>query len=170
MACINKDMILLISPYQNAPFCAAQIQRATHDDVKTVNNIRLALAALRAETFGLVVADENLIESTPGSWDALIQRMESAAPVILDLACLRPEKVAALVLASRNRRVFDYELARQRARFDLESELKSDITGLLIQSELVLKAEGLSATTTERVKAVLETARRLRSRLKGEML
>lgn len=163
-------MILLISPYQNAPTCAAQIERATRDEVKIVNNTRLALAALRTGNFDLVVADENLIESAPGSWDSLIQRMGSAAPLIIDLACLRPEKVVKLVQASRKRRDFDYELARQRARFELESELKSDVTGLLIQSELVLKSEGLSATNTERIKAVLEAARRLRSRLQDEML
>ena len=163
-------MILLITPYQNAPDCAAQIERATRDEVKTVNNTRLALSALRTGNFDLVVADENLIESAPGSWDTVIQRMGSASPLVIDLACLRPEKVATLVLASRKRRDFDYEMARQRARFELESELKNDVTGLLIQSELALKSEGLSFTTCERMRAVLETARRLRSRLQGEVL
>ena len=170
MHALVTGMILLITPYQNAPDCAAQIERATRDKVKTVNTTRLALAALRQQTFDLVVADENLIESAPGSWDSLMQRMESAAPLLLDMACLRPEKVGTLVLVSRKRREFDYEMAWQRARAELRNELNSDVTGLLIQSELALKSEDLSALTAERMRAVLETARRMRSRLESETL
>jgi hypothetical protein len=83
---------------------------------------------------------------------------------------LRPEKVGTLVLVSRKRREFDYEKAWQRARAELRSELNSDVTGLLIQSELALRSESLPSTTSERMRAVLETARRMRSRLEGEML
>jgi len=158
-------MILLLSPYQNAEQCAAQIKRATRDEVKTVNTLKLALAALRSHPFDLVVADENLLESTPGSAESLLQRMETAAPLVLDLAMLRPEKVAKLAQAARTRRDLDFQLAREKALAELRSDLKSELTGLLISSELALKTADLPARAGEQLNAVLEIARRMESRL-----
>jgi len=158
-------MILLLSPYQNAPECAAQIERATRDTVKTVNTIRLALAALRAQEFAMLVADENLLESTPGSTESLVQRMEAATPFILDLACIRPEKVGKLVLATSKRRELEFEMARERALAELRSELKSDLTGLLISTELALKSAGLSVSTSEKLNLILELAQQMHARL-----
>jgi len=62
----------------------------------------------------MVIADENLLESTPGSSDSLVQRMETTVPVILDLACLRPGKVVKLVIAERKRQALQLRLARER--------------------------------------------------------
>lgn len=161
-------MILLLSPYQNAQECAAQIQRATRDKVQIANTIRLAMSALRDQQFAMVIADENLIESTPGSSDALLQRMETSVPLIVDMACLRPEKVAKLALAAQTRRQLEFEIARKQAVEELRSEMKSDLTGLLISSELALKTQKLPSATGDKLLAVLEIARRMQTRLSGE--
>ena len=158
-------MILLLSPYHNATECAAQIQRATQDKVKTVDTMKLALAALRDQEFTLLVADENLLESDPGSLEALVQRFQAAAPVVVDLACYRPEKVAKVVAAAAKRRALEFEVARKNALEELRSELKSDVTGLLLSSEMVLKTPGLPQTATERIANLLEIANRMRARL-----
>jgi signal transduction histidine kinase len=158
-------IFLLLSPYQHANKCAAQMERATQEEVKTVNSMRLAIAALRTQTFGLVVADENLLESTPGSSDALIQRMETASPLWLDMASLRPEKIAKLVVAALKRRALEYKIVREQAIAELRSELKSDVTGLLLSSEMVLKSGGLSPRSSERVNSILETAQRMKTKL-----
>ena len=162
-------MILLLSPYQNAPDCAAQIERATRDSVKVVNTLRLAMSALRAQEFSLVIADENLLESTPGSAETLVQRMERAVPLILDLACLRPEKVGKLALAATKRRELESQVAREKALAELRSDLKSELTGLVISSELVLKTPDLPWPASERLNAVLEIARRIESRLNAKV-
>ena len=93
-------MILFISPYQNANDCATQIARGTHEEVKTVDSIRLAVAALRNHEFSAVVADENLLECTPGSADALLERIQSATPIFLDMACMRAERVSTAATAT----------------------------------------------------------------------
>jgi hypothetical protein len=158
-------MILLLSPYQNAPECARAIERATNDEVKLVSSTKLALAALRAQTFEIVVADENLLESAPDSADALLQRMESATPFFIDMAVMRPERVAKLVGSAWKRRELEFEMARERALVELRGELKSELTGLLISSELALTEAGLSMPVAERLHTVLEIARRIQSRL-----
>jgi hypothetical protein len=157
-------MILLISPYLNAPECAALIQRATRDQVKTVNSIPPALAALRKEEYTIVVADENLLESCPGSLESLVHRMAAAAPLFVDLASLRAEKVSKLVVQTWQRRQLENEFARKQVMAQLRSELKSDITGLLLSSEMILK-DTLPKHTTEKLVSVLEIVKRLQARL-----
>jgi len=159
-------MILLLSPYQNAHECAVQIERATRDKVQVADTIRVAVSVLRTQQFALVIADENLIESMPGSAESLLQRMETSMPLVLDLACLKPEKVARAATATLRRRELEFEIARKQVLAELRSEMKSDLTGLLISSEMVLKTAGLSSPVTDRLTAVLEIARRMQTRLK----
>jgi hypothetical protein len=158
-------MILLLSPYQNAKDCAALIKRATQEDVKHVETIRLALAALRNQEFTTVVADENLLECRPGSADALVQRMQSAVPIFLDMACMRPERVSKFVELALRRREIEYKTARELAAAELKSELKSEVTGLLISSEIALKAANLPPQLNANLSSMLETAKRIKMKL-----
>jgi signal transduction histidine kinase len=159
-------MILFISPYQNAPDCATLIERATKDQVTTVDNIREALALLRSQDFTAVIADENLLESTAGSMESLIQRIGPAIPVFLDIACLRPERVAQYVSAAFRRRQCEYNISRELAVAELRSELKSDLTGLLLASEMALKLSGKSEKCAEQLAIVLEIANKMRVTLR----
>jgi signal transduction histidine kinase len=158
-------MILLISPYQNANDCAAQIQGATHEEVKTVDTIRTGLAALRVHEFTLVVADENLLECSLESAEALVQRMGSAIPVFLDMACMKPARITRFVQLAMQRRELQYKSAREAAVAELRSELKSELTGLLIGSELTMKMANLPPTVTEKLSLVLDSAKRIRAAL-----
>lgn len=157
-------MILLLSPYQNASEYAAQIERATKDTVTIVNTVRLAMSALRSHEYAMVIADENLLESAPGTADSLVQRMETAAPLIADLACLRPEKVAKLAFAAQRRLSLELRKLREKALADLRSEIKSEITGLLMTSELALKTAGLPPSAIEKLNRVMEIAQRMQLR------
>lgn len=156
-------MILLISPYQNASECATQIERATHEDVKTVDTIRTGLAALRAHEFTVVVADENLLECSPESAEALAQRMGSAVPVFLDMACMKAARIVRFVQLALQRRELQYKTAREAAVAELRSELKSELTGLLICSELTMKMANVPTTVTEKLSLVLDSAKRIRA-------
>jgi hypothetical protein len=158
-------MILFISPYQNATDCATQIARVTHEEVKTVDSIRLALAALSNHEFSAVVADENLLECSPGSAEALLERIQSATPILLDMACMRAERISKFVELAVRRRGLEYKAVREHAIAELQSELKSEVTGLLITSELALKAPSVSAQMTEKLTLVLESAKRIRAKL-----
>jgi hypothetical protein len=161
----ETGMILFVSPYQNAPDCAELIQHSTREQVKIVNSIRLALAALRTGEFTAVVADENLLECSPGSGDSLLQRMGSGIPVFVDMACLRVERVAKLVGVAFKRREVVWKFAREQAICELKNELKSDLTGLLLSSEMAVKVTSLPPAAAEKVLAVLEIAKRIRERL-----
>jgi hypothetical protein len=161
---LSIGMILLVSTYQNALDCAALIQDATHESVKTVTSIRQALNALRVEEFVAVVVDENLLEATPGSFDSLAQRMSAAIPILIDMACLKPERTAKLVNSAFSRRRVEYKMARDQAIAELKSELKSDLTGLMISSRLAMESIRESKAN-DQLSAVLEIAQRIQHRL-----
>lgn len=163
---LNNGMILLISTYQNASECAALIENGTHQTVKIVDNIRHALTTLRSEEFSAVVVDENLLEATPGSFDSLAQRMNAAMPVLLDMACLKPHRVAKVVASALARRQVEYKMAREQAVAELKSELKSDLTGLMISSKLAAESVR-DPHAIDRLTAVLEIAQRIQQRLEA---
>ncbi len=158
-------MILLVSPYPNATDCAALIEGATREQVKTVDSVRVALAALRSQSFVAVVVDENLLECSPDAADALVQRMESATPVFLDMACMRAERIAKFVTLAIRRRQLEYKAARETAIAELRSELKSEVTGLLLSSEIAMKHPSVPVKVNESLITVLESARRIRQKL-----
>ena len=163
--CITNGMILFISPYQNAQDCAASIERATREQVKTVDSLRLALAALHGHEFVAIVADENLLECSLDGPDALIARIGSAIPVFLDMACMRTERISKHVELAIRRRELEYKTARALAVAELQSELKSEVTGLLISSEIALKTPNLPTQVTEKMTTVFDSAKRLREKL-----
>jgi hypothetical protein len=162
-------MILFISPYQNALDCAELIERSTREPVKIVNSIRLALAALHVHEFTTVVADENLLECSPGSADTLVQRMGAAMPVFVDMACLRSERVAKMVDTAYRRRGIEGKIARQQAASELRSELKGEVTGLLLSSEMAIKTPDLPASAAERLVSILDIAKRIKERLDNSL-
>jgi signal transduction histidine kinase len=158
-------MILLLSPYQNSQECAALIERATRDQVKIVDSVRLALAALRTHEFVAIVADENLLDCSPKGSDAIVERLGSAIPVFLDMACMRAERISKHVGLALRRRELEYKTTRELAIAELQSELKSEVTGLLISSEIAMKSPNLPVHVSETLTIVLDSARRIRAKL-----
>jgi hypothetical protein len=128
--------------------------------------IPFASLLLRCVTTNLaVVADENLLECTPGNADAPLQRIQSKTPIFLDMDCIRAERISKFVTWVARRRGLEYKAAREPASAELQSELKSEVTGLLITSELALKAPSVSAQLIEKLVAGLESAKRMRAKL-----
>ncbi len=161
-------MILFISPYQNASHCATQIERATHEEVKAVDSVKTGLSALRTQEFSVVVADENLLECSPGSAEVLVERMQSDVPVFLDMACMSAERISKHVQLAVRRREVEYKTARQVAAAELHAELKSEVTGMLISSEMAMKIPSLPPKAAEQLATVLESAKRIRQKLQSQ--
>jgi hypothetical protein len=158
-------MILLISPYQTAPDCAAQIEAATHTTVKTVDSVRVALALLRTHDYEAIVADENLLEVSPGAAEDLVQRLSAGTPVFLDMASMKPHRIAKMVAIAFRRREVEYKLARAQAIAELKSEFKSELTGLLISSKMALDSCEHSPQLSQPLTSILEIAQRMKQRL-----
>ena len=58
-----------------------------------------------------------------------------------------------------------YKVARESAVAELRSESKSELTGLLICSEITMKMANLPPAVTEKLSRVLDSAKRIRATL-----
>ncbi len=94
--------------------------------------------------------------------------MQSAVPVFLDMACMSPERVGRYVQVAVRRREVEYKMARQVAAAELHAELKSEVTGLLISSEMAMKIPSLPPKAVEQLATVLESAKRIRQKLQSQ--
>ncbi|MGZ4789267.1 MAG: hypothetical protein ACXVZV_01795 [Terriglobales bacterium] len=86
-------------------------------------------------------------------------------PIIVDLVCHRPEKIASIVRSIIKRRELEFQIARRQALEELRSELKSDVTGLLLSSEMVLKTSNLPKPAADRLNSIIEIAHKMKTLL-----
>src|SRR5580700_1127474 len=99
---------------------------------------RAGLIALRHHDYSVVVVDDCLAESNPAAADLLWQSFGMAVPVQINFAIAGASRLTREVQAAIARREQQQAVALRAAVSQLESELKSTVTGLLLQSQLAL--------------------------------
>ncbi len=162
-------MILLISASPRAHDYAAAVSRGTGCTIQTVPTLKRASARLRpgAERFSLVILDQALAENDPREVEVLMSRAGTALPLFLPLAICSPARVLADVRAALARREVEARLADEAARRRLSSELRGDVTAILLSSELALREPALPPRAQEKLKSVVQVAQQMRTRLEA---
>ena len=126
---------------------------------------RAGLAELRRGDYSVVVVDETTAEANPAATEVLWQSLGRAVPVQINFAFYSGSRLAREVQAAIGRGEQQQVLALRAAAFRLENELKSTVTGLLLQSQLALADPELSPKLTGKLELVAELAGSLRRRL-----
>ncbi len=157
-------MILLITPSRRGPECATLLEKAIRKKVQLAPTIKAGLSLLRQGQFSVVVLDENLLQMDPGEIDLLLRRSGTAIPVYINLGTSGPERVAQEVRAAQQRRVEEQELSLEAAEARLRSELRADVTALLLSSEMAMAATPGKAR--EKIVSIHEIAERIKNRLR----
>ena len=158
-------MILLITSSERAPECAAAVKTATGEAVVVAENLALATARLREESYLAVVLDQHLLETEPHEAEIMLEHLDTAIPVQVNLAICGMERLVREVRAAVQRRHCEETKARQAALGHLQSELNGTITALLLLAELALETGGMSAVATEKVQSIHELVKKLRRQL-----
>lgn len=158
-------MILLITPSGRGQECGKALEEATSEPVNVVENLRQAVIRLRAEEYRAVVIDQSLLEAEPGESDTVLQHIGTAIPLHVNFAISGMERVSREVRAALQRRKREELVARQAAEQALCSELKDSVTAMLLSCELALDVPNLPARAAEKIHAVHQLARELRTRL-----
>jgi hypothetical protein len=99
----------------------------------------------------------------------LWQSFGMAVPVQINFAIAGASRLTREVQAAIARREQQQAVALRAAVSQLESELKSTVTGLLLQSQLALAEPELTPKLTGKLTLVAELAGSLRQRLEGAM-
>src|ERR1700679_3298484 len=86
-------MILLITPSARGPECAATLKDSTGNETNWGENLQLAVAHLREQTYSAVVIDQFLLETEPAESDQLLEHIDTAFPVYLNFAVSGMERL-----------------------------------------------------------------------------
>ncbi len=157
--------ILMITALAGAENCATAMSRQLGSAVELVASRKAALAALRRTQYAVVVVDDSLAEADPEGTELIWKHAELAVPLQVNFAISGTPRVVREVRSALVRREQEQSLAMRAAATTIENELKSTVTGLLLQSQLALAEPSVSPTLQEKLKLMVELAGNLRNQL-----
>jgi len=163
---MSRD-VLIVSTMDGAENCAKAIAVQVGTRVEVASNRKAALVALRKGKFGVVVVEEGLSESDPEWADQVWELAGLAMPVQINFAISGCSRLGREVKAALIRKDGEQALARRAAATEIENDLKSSVTGLLLESELALREPAIPASLEPKLRLLVQLAGELRDRLRG---
>jgi CheY-like chemotaxis protein len=160
-----QHSVLIISPMADSSRVAESLTSALGCSVNVAPTHRAGLIALRHHDYSVVVVDDCLVEANPAAVELLWQSLGMAVPVQINFAFSGGARLAREVQAAIGRREQQQVMALRTAASVLENDLKGTLTGLLLQSQLVLAAPELPPSLAGKLEVVAELAGNLRRRL-----
>ena len=157
--------ILLVTGIEGARNCADVISRQLDLEVVVAEGRKAALALLRQREFAAVVVDETIAACDPAAAEAIWERAGLAIPMQINFALSGAARLVREIRAALSRREREQELARRAAAVAVQSELKSTVAGLLLQSQLALSSSDAASPVAERLRIVASLAGDLRRQL-----
>ena len=157
--------ILLVTGIEGARNCADVLAKHLDADVEVAAGRKAAMAALRQREFAAVVVDETVTACDPAAAEAIWERSGLAIPVQINFALSGAERLIREIRAALQRREREQLIARRAAAAAVESELKTTLAGLLLQSQLALSSSEAGTPVAERLQMVTTLAGDLRRQL-----
>jgi CheY-like chemotaxis protein len=157
--------ILIVSPMADINQVAESLSTTLGCPVKVATGHRAGVAELRRRDYSVVVVDDCMAEANPAATEMLWQNLGMAVPMQINFAFHGGTRLARDVKAALGRCEQQQVLAMRAAASLLENELKSTVTGLLLQSQLALAEPALPPKLTVKLELVAELAGCLRRRL-----
>ena len=163
----QTNSILMITMMDGAENCARAIEQQVNGKVELATSRRAALLTLRREEFDIVVVEESLAESDPAWAQQVWELAGLAMPIEINLSTSGAARLAREIRAALARRDGEQAMARRVVAREIENELKTSVTGLLLESELALREPAGSAVLHSKLLHLVELASDLRERLRG---
>ncbi len=160
------DDVLLIARIEGLENCARALEQQLGGLVQVAPGRQEGLSALRQRDFGVVVVEESLAESDPAWADQLWSQLGFAVPLQVNFAISGCARLGREVKAALSRRNSEQAIARRAVATELEDELKSSLTGLLLQSELALREPTVPTSLEPKLRHMVELAGTIRDRLR----
>ena len=158
-------MILLVTTSARGKECAAALEQGTGHKTHLANSVPQAVSKLRAAEYEGLVIDQSVLESDFRAFDTLLNQCSVTMPVHVNLALNSTDRVVREVQVALRRGEKEKLLATQAAGQLLRNQLRSEVTGILLNSELALRQAAVSPEVAEKLKSVRELAEKMRSQL-----
>lgn len=158
-------MILLVTTSSRSKEYAAALERGTGRKTHVAASVPQAVAKLQSADYGVLAIDQSLLESDFRALDTLLNRCATAMPVHVNLALHSSERIVREVQVALRRGDEERVVAERVAGKLLRNELCTEVTGILLNSELALRQRGLPPEIAKKINSVRELAEKMRSRL-----
>ena len=158
--------VLIVTSIDGAENCARMMAEQLDAEIEVATSRRAGLQALRQAAFEVVVVEESLVEADPMWADLLWGQAGLAMPLQVNFAISGAARLTREVRAALVRRDGEQALARRAAAAEIENDLKSSVTGLMLQSELALREPVGSAALEPKLRHLVQLASTLRERLR----
>lgn len=158
-------MILLVTTSSRAKECAAALEQGTGHKTQVASSVPQAVTKMQAAEYDGLAIDQSLLESDFRALDTLLNRCGIAVPLYVNLALHSNERVVREVQVALRRAEKEKLMATRTAEQVLRNQLRSQVTGILLNSELALRQKSISPDVAEKVRSVRELAEKMRSQL-----
>ena len=156
--------ILIVTGIEGAQNCAAVVGAQMGMEVELAAGRKAALALLRRHEYAAVVVDESMAECDPAAAEAIWEHSGLAIPMQINFALSGAARLIREIRSALHRREREQALAR-RAAAAIETELKTTVAGLLLNSQLALSSSEVSSPITDKLRVVADLAGSLRQQL-----
>lgn len=160
--------VLVVTALAGAQGCVRSVAEQVGAEVELAMNRKAALHSLRHGEYAVVVVEESLAESDPEWAEEMREASGLAMPVHINFAISGCARLGREVKTALLRREKEQWIARRQAKAELQNELKSSVTGLLLESELALLEPTVSASLELKLRHLVELAGAICERLRGE--
>jgi hypothetical protein len=158
-------MILLVTASSRAKECTAALEMAARQKVELAHTVSRALAKLQQAEYDALVVDESLIEIDDSAVHALLNHAGIALPIYINLGLHSTERLVREVIAGLMRKHAEHLGAKRSAITELQNQLRCDLTGILLASELALREAAVPPRVADRINSVHRLAEQIRTRL-----
>ena len=158
-------MILLVTGSSRSHECAAAIEKKTHQKTLIAQSRAKAIECLQLHDCDAVVMDESFQQVNSGAKNLVLAHGGSALPIYVNLALHGADRVATEVVCGLQRLVRERTAAMHAAVNEFRSELRGEVTAILLNTELAMREKALIQSTAEKLGVVHEIAERMRRKL-----
>jgi hypothetical protein len=165
IAAKGEIMILLVTTSLRAKDCAAAAELGTGHKTHVACTVPQAVSRLQAAEYDTLAIDQPLLETDLRALDTLLNRCGMAMPVYVNLALHSTERVVREIRVALRRFESERFLAMQSAVKILGNQLRGNLTGILLNSDLALRQKSISPDVADKVKSVRDLAEKMRTQL-----
>jgi hypothetical protein len=158
--------LLLVAPALLAEPVVDALRLRLDIEVELVPTTRAAMASLRRNEYGLILLEESLTTADPEAADLIYRAAAGSVLLELNFVLTNTERVVRQVRYALARREQDRNYARTAVVSQLNSELNSTLTGLLLESQLALREA--QPALQPKLRTIVGLAADLRHRLETE--
>jgi hypothetical protein len=158
-------MILLVTASCRAQECAAALEQGTGQRAQVAGSVPQAVTRLRNGDYEALAIDQSLLEADFRALDTLLNHAGTAVPLYVNLSLHSVERVVREAQVALRRAEKEKRTALRTAERELRNQLRSEVTGILLTSELALRDPALPADIAAKLHLVQSMAEKMRVRL-----